>query len=213
MKRNKKWIALGSILAILLVVTVIPTYSWLSSQTDPVVNSFAGGTISLKLDEARVDEHGKQLTGDKAERVTGNSYQYVAGAVLDKDPTPTVLRGSEECYVFLCVENQLTDKFSLDYDTESWLKIGEKGNKTVYAYKEKIDALHAEKDVVLSPIFTKVTVSESLTSEDVTQLGQKNLNVVAYAVQTASLKNNDAIDMAVTNFLGEGITPDYVEIK
>lgn len=213
MKRKKKWIAMGSLLAILLVVTVIPTYSWLSSQTDPVVNSFAGGTISIALDEAKVDENGQRITGDKAERVTSNSYKYVAGAVLDKDPTPTVLKGSEECYVFLCVENQLNDKFAINYDTESWLKVGEKGDKTVYAYKSKVNALHAEKDVALDPIFTEITVSEALTSDDVKQLGKKNLNVTAYAVQTASLKSDVAIDLAVVNFLGEEITPVYVEIK
>ena len=124
-----------------------------------------------------------------------------------------MLKGSEECYVFLCVENQLNDKFAINYDTESWLKVGEKDDKTVYAYKSKVNALHAEKDVALDPIFTEITVSEALTSDDVKQLGKKNLNVTAYAVQTASLKSDVAIDLAVVNFLGEGITPIYVEIK
>ena len=111
------------------------------------------------------------------------------------------------------MENQLNDKFAINYDTESWLKVGEKDDKTVYAYKSKVNALHAEKDVALDPIFTEITVSEALTSDDVKQLGKKNLNVTAYAVQTASLKSDVAIDLAVVNFLGEGITPVYVEIK
>ena len=61
---------------------------------------------------------GKAITGEGARRVTANRYKYIAGAVLDKDPTPTVLKGSEECYVFLCVENGLTDQFTMDDSTE-----------------------------------------------------------------------------------------------
>ena len=212
-KHKKKWILAGSLLAVLLVVTVIPTYSWLFSQSDPVVNTFAGGTIKIKLDEAKVDKDGKKLTGEEAERVTANSYKYVAGAVLDKDPTVSVIKGSEECYVFVCVENQLTDKFTIDLDTEPWIKVAADGEKTVYAYKEKVDAREAEDDVNLPAVFTTVTVSEDLTAEDVEALGEKKLNVTAYAVQTGSLKSDAAIDMAVLNFLGEDITADHVEIK
>lgn len=212
-KHKKKWILARSLLAALLVVTVIPTYSWLFSQSDPVVNTFAGGTIKIKLDEAKVDKDGKKLTGEEAERVTANSYKYVAGAVLDKDPTVSVIKGSEECYVFVCVENQLTDKFTIDLDTEPWIKVAADGEKTVYAYKEKVDAREAEDDVNLPAVFTTVTVSEDLTAEDVETLGEKKLNVTAYAVQTGSLKSDAAIDMAVLNFLGEDITADHVEIK
>ena len=212
-KHKKKWILARSLLAVLLVVTVIPTYSWLFSQSDPVVNTFAGGTIKIKLDEAKVDKDGKKLTGEEAERVTANSYKYVAGAVLDKDPTVSVIKGSEECYVFVCVENQLTDKFMIDLDTEPWIKVAADGEKTVYAYKEKVDASEAEDDVNLPAVFTTVTVSEDLTAEDVEALGEKKLNVTAYAVQTGSLKSDAAIDMAVLNFLGEDITADHVEIK
>lgn len=212
-KHKKKWILARSLLAALLVVTVIPTYSWLFSQSDPVVNTFAGGTIKIKLDEAKVDKDGKKLTGEEAERVTANSYKYVAGAVLDKDPTVSVIKGSEECYVFVCVENQLTDKFTIDLDTEPWIKVAADGEKTVYAYKEKVDAREAEDDVNLPAVFTTVTVSEDLTAEDVEALGEKKLNVTAYAVQTGSLKSDAAIDMAVLNFLGEDITADHVEIK
>ena len=76
-----------------------------------------------------------------------------------------------------------------------------------------MDAREAEDDVNLPAVFTTVTVSEDLTAEDVEALGEKKLNVTAYAVQTGSLKSDAAIDMAVLNFLGEDITADHVEIK
>lgn len=212
---NKKRLTLGVALAMIcLLAVVLPTYSWLASKSETVVNKFAGGTISVTLDEAKVDTDGKKLTGDQAERVTSNNYKYVPGAVLDKDPTPTVLKGSVECYLFLCVENELTDQFEIDYDTDSWKPVATQGNKTIYAYVSKVNASDSAQDVTLKPIFAQVKVSESLTSDDIKNLGEKRLNVTAYAVQTASLDAKAAIDYGVKAFFGEDAKPDqYIEFK
>ncbi len=210
MKKRKNLIAIGAVLAILLVVTVVPTFSWLSAQSERVVNTFAGGAISILLDESPVGTDGKKVEGA---RTIGNSYKYKAGAVLDKDPAVTVIKGSEECYVFLCVENELTDDFKINYDTDSWLKVAQSGEKTVYAYKQKVNVLEADEDKMLEPIFTTVTVSADLTSEEIAELGEKTLAVTAYAVQTESLTSAEAIDLAVANFLGKGVSADHVTIN
>lgn len=77
-KHKKKWILAGSLLAVLLVVTVIPTYSWLFSQSDPVVNTFAGGTIKIKLDEANVDKEG--FVSSRHQRCDGRwASDYING--------------------------------------------------------------------------------------------------------------------------------------
>lgn len=201
MRKSQKAMITGGMLAVIAVCTVAPTLSWLSDKTDPVVNTFAGGAISIKLDEALVDTDGKALTGDDAQRVTNNSYKYVPGSVLDKDPTPTVLKGSEECYVFMCVENNLNDKFSINYDTNSWQQVAKADNKTVYIYSETINAEHSEADVMLNPIFTQVTVSTELTSSDIKALGEKTLTATAYAIQAKSIDKDTAINLAVSQFL------------
>lgn len=209
MKRRKGLITIAALLVIAIVAAVAPTYSWLSAQSDKVVNTFAGGAISILLDESPVGTDGKKIEGN---RTTANSYKYKAGAVLDKDPRVTVIKGSEECYVFLCVENGLNDKFAINYDTSSWLKVAESGEKSVYAYKQRVNALEATENKVLEPIFTTVTISEDLTSEDILQLGQRTLSVTAYAVQTEPLTSAEAIDIAVANFLGEGVAANHVTI-
>ena len=208
MKKRKRLITGAALLVICLAAAVLPTYSWLSSKSETVVNKFAGGTISIAMDEAKVDADGKKIEGEDAQRVTSNSYKYTAGAVLDKDPTPTVIKGSDECYVFVCVENQLSDKFSINYDADSWKSVATQGDKTVYAYVKKVAAKEAEKDITLPPVFNQVKVSENLTSEDIENLGEKNLNVTAYALQTASLDSKEAIDIAVKAFLGEDAKAD-----
>lgn len=210
MRKSKNYLIMLLMIAVICVSVISPTFSWLSSQSEKVVNTFAGGAISIILDEAPVDTQGKEIPG---ERVTSNNYKYVAGVELDKDPTPTVLKGSDSCYVFLCVENELNELFSLNIDTVSWIKVAESDGKTLYAYNAIVDASDAQEDVKLTPIFTKVSVSEDLTAEDIEELGEKTLCVTAYAVQSEAMSASGAIDIAMAQFMPEGTVPTYIEIN
>ncbi len=198
MKKSKKFLV--SFLAVIVIAASLaaPTYSWLSSKSEKVVNTFAGGAITVTVDEAQVDTNGKRIEG--GERVIANSYKYAAGAVLDKDPTPTVLKGSVPCYVFLCVDNGLNNLFSMNINTDDWSAVAEEDSKTIYIYKETVDAEHSAEDIMLSPIFTQVTVSKELTQDDVAELGEKKLNVTAYAIQTEALSQQEAITEACGQF-------------
>ncbi len=198
MKKSKKFLV--SFLAVIVIAASLaaPTYSWLSSQSEKVVNTFAGGVITVTVDEAQVDTNGKRIEG--GERVIANSYKYAAGAVLDKDPTPTVLKGSVPCYVFLCVDNELNNLFSMNINTDDWSAVAEEDSKTIYIYKETVDAEHSAEDIMLSPIFTQVTVSKELTQDDVAKLGEKKLSVTAYAIQTEALSQQEAITEACGQF-------------
>lgn len=198
MKKSKKFLAAFMAVIIIAACIAAPTYSWLSSRSEQVVNTFAGGAITITVDEAQVDTDGKKIDG--GERVVANSYKYAAGSVLDKDPTPTILKGSVECYVFLCVENQLDDLFSMDINTADWTKVSEESGKAIYIYKETVDAENADEDITLSPIFTQVTVSKELTQDDVSRLGEKNVNVTAYAIQTEALTQEEAVNEACGQF-------------
>lgn len=210
MKRSKKFLVFMISVALVTAISMMPTLSWLSDKSEKVVNTFAGGAISIILDEAPVDAHGQQIEGD---RVTSNSYKYVAGVTLDKDPTPTVLQGSDPCYVFICIENELNDLFALNIDTESWKQVAQADGTTLYIYASSVDASKAPQDIVLKPIFTQVKVSEELTQQDIQSLGERSLNATAYAVQTAELTSAEAIDLAVAEFMPEGTVADYVEIS
>lgn len=198
MKQSKKYLI--AVMSVVMIFTSLaaPTYSWLSSKSEKVVNTFSGGSISVIVDEAQVDPDGKKIVD--GERVTSNNYKYTAGSVLDKDPTPTVLKGSDPCYVFLCVENELNNLFSINIDTESWINVANENDKAVYIYYTTVDAENADDDIVLNPIFTQVAVSQDLTQDDVAELGETTLNVTAYAIQTEALSEKDAIDIASAQF-------------
>ena len=94
MKRSKPLVL--ALCAVLLVVgTILGTVAYLQ-DTASVVNTFTVGNVHLKLDEAVVDEKGEP-TGGRTE--TGNAYHLIPGETYTKDPTVTVLKGSEESYV------------------------------------------------------------------------------------------------------------------
>ncbi len=211
--KKLKYVLLGALIsAVVATSVVVPTIAWLSSASDEVVNTFEGGEITVTIDEAPVDGNGKRTDGD---RVTGNNYKFVAGSVLDKDPTPTIKKGSVKSYVFVCVENENSDVFSLNINDTAWLKVAETGGKTLYAYSTQVDASQADADVVLTPVFTQVTVSEDLTSERLAELKaitpRQFIKSQAFAIQAEAITKNTAIDKAVEQF---GLTGsvNYVEI-
>ena len=211
--KKLKYVLLGALIsAIVATSVVVPTIAWLSSKSEEVVNTFEGGEITVKIDEAHVDENGKEKDGD---RVTSNNYRFVAGSILDKDPTPSIKKGSIESYVFVCVENENSDVFSVNIDNTAWLKVAETGGKTLYAYSTKVDASKATEDMVLTPVFTKVTVSQELTSEQLEQMKQISskqfIKSQAFAIQSEAIGKNTAIDKAVEQFSMTG-TVTYVDI-
>ena len=192
-------IAAAAVIVVLILGVAPATYSYLTASSKTVVNTFAGGAISLTLDEAKVDTDGVLIEGEP--RVQENTYKVVPGAELYKDPTVTVLEGSEVCYVYLYVENPLDENyFTLDYSSD-WIEVAVAGTKTLYVYKTTVDA--SDGDVALTPIFTTVTVSDELTSDQIEAMGEVQIEVQAYAVQAADVDTATGILMAADYFEAE----------
>lgn len=186
-QRNKKNAMIKKIAvmfaAVVLVVaaTIGGTLAWLTATSDTVTNTFTVGDINIKLDEKDIDDS----TAD-ADRDTANAYKIIPGGTSEKDPTVTVLKGSEKCYVYVTVENQLvlgnTVVGSLNIETNDWVQVATSGNKTLYRYKEIVDALSAEQK--LTAVFTTVTYSSSITKENIETLKDKKIVINAYAHQS-----------------------------
>lgn len=105
MKANKKALALVLCALMLVAASVFGTLAYLT-DTDAVTNTFTVGHVDILLDEADVDENGVVETDDKGEelpRVTGNDYHLVPGHSYVKDPTVTVIDGSEESFIRMIV--------------------------------------------------------------------------------------------------------------
>lgn len=85
-----KVIAMTFAVALLLVGLVSGTLAWLTAQTTAVVNTFSTSDINVELKE------------------TTTVYKMVPGCEISKDPKAKVLKGSEECWLFVEITKNST---------------------------------------------------------------------------------------------------------
>ena len=232
MKKNnrKKLLALMMALALMVGCMVGGTLAWLIATTDPVENTFVAGNINIVLQEHTVDlvtgKINSALAGTADEFTpTGNkNVKLLPGRVIDKDPTVTVLAGSEPCYVrmYMIIDygEQADGKYVYE-DTAGWFNINSSwipgeymidsvngaalGHILEFTYTDVVDASN---DVVKLPaLFTEITIPSNLTSEQYTSLAECSVVVVAQAVQAAGF--NDAQEAFTASGRPEGIE-EYV---
>lgn len=120
--KTKTKALLMSLCAVLLVAaSVLGTMAYLTDSKD-VKNTFTVGNVTIKLDEAKVDEKGnlvKNQDDTLADRVTRNEYKLLPGHTYVKDPTVTVLAPSVESYVRMKVTfNKATELIKICTDPE-----------------------------------------------------------------------------------------------
>lgn len=100
--KKSKVLALTLCAALLVATTVLGTMAYLTSQAS-VTNTFTVGQVVITMDEAKVETDGTPIAG--ADRVTANVYHLIPGKSYTKDPTIHVDAKSEDCYLFVKVEN------------------------------------------------------------------------------------------------------------
>lgn len=192
MKTTKKAL-LALVCAVALVFgSVFATYAYLTDTTDAVTNTFTVGNVAITLDEADVDGSKTNVTTEG--RDMKNTYKLVPGVNYAKDPTVHIVKGSEECYVFVKVTNGLGQNEAADGSTKvdgnvyknianqmnenGWKQLD--GVSGVYYLNEKVNAVESKKDidkVVFTEFMVANTVKEDTTVSDIV--------VEAYAVQAA----------------------------
>lgn len=158
-------------LALVCCCVIGGTIAWLTDKTDAVTNTFTVGNISIELTES-----------------TGTAYKIVPGCDIAKDPKVTVEADSENCYLFVKVDEANWPAFTETDGTtrkvnyalaEGWTLV--EGQTNVY-YREVTNITADQEFQVLAN--DKVTVSENLTKEELNQIETApTLTFTAYAVQ------------------------------
>lgn len=208
-KKNKniKVVALLVVLMLLIGGTIGGTLAWLVATTDPVVNTFTVGNITITLDEASIAEANR------------GSIKMVPGAKIVKDPAVTVVGGSEACWLFVKVEAENTTNF-LSYSVRTgegeWKELD--GVDGVYyrqvsasADDQQFYILAGEGDAAYKNGY--VTVLSTVTKEMMDKLAKgeienPKLTFTAYAVQSENNSFNAAQAWNVANGLNpDGTTP------
>jgi len=213
--------------AVLLVsISVSATLAYLTSKTEVVTNTFSVGSVNITLDEAKVDEYG--VANNNVARVQTNTYKLVPGHTYTKDPTVHVAKGSEECYLFVKVENGISDieadvviTTTGENNTQTPETIGKIANQlTKYGWHQlEITKADGTKETVdnVYYYFNKVDARETAVDKlvffqfkvdgeaDIASCANASITVQAYAVQADGF--NTALEAWNATATGFGKTP------
>lgn len=183
--KSKITIIIISILSICSFI-IGTSVAWLSSKTDTVINTFTYGDINIKIEESD--------TGDNDNNEFTNEYIMLPGNTITKDPKITVLKNSEDSYLFIEIKkSQNFDNFMTYELVSDWTLLANTNN----VYYKEVSKKDADQEFYIIKD-NKVTVKETVTKTMLNELdknGQTNyptLSFTAYAVQRDS--GIDAID-------------------
>ena len=120
----------------------------------------------------------------------------IPGDVLDKKPVVTVEKGSEACYVYVLIDNQLGDAAAYNIGSE-WARVGESDTKVLYRYNTIINVTDADEDEALT-VFTTLTFADSLVWVEDDEKPTGDVVISAYAHQSDNTDVNTANNAAIT---------------
>lgn len=200
MKTKNKALLLALCAVSLVTASVLGTMAYLTS-TDKVENTFTVGSVAITMDEKDVDD-----STPNADRDTANSYKLLPGQEYTKDPTIHVGANSEDCFLFVKVENEIAaieadgSKVASQMAAKGWAEVEGKG---VYVYVGTAEnasdplAVSASNNI---PVFEKIKIADSVNGDTLKTYENKTIKVTAYAVQKAGFENKTAAQIWTTAF-------------
>ena len=174
MKNAKKALLLALCAILLVVASVAGTLAYLTAD-DSVKNTFEVGKVTITLAETKVNEYGESTNEGTTD--VGNKYKLIPGRTYTKDPRITVGADSENCWLFVKIENGLGANATINGLAENgWTRIG---TTDYWAYAGTVVGANATVDV-----FDSFTYASSVA--DTTADAAKEIVVTAYAIQSDS---------------------------
>lgn len=150
------------------------TLAWLTSTTPAVTNTFTTSDIDITLTESNAVNNAA-------------SFKMIPGWTITKDPKVTVVKDSEDCWLFVKVEKSTNFGSFMDYEmADGWEQLTDKdGNNIDNVFCRKVTASTADQAFeVLKG--NQVTVKSDVTKANMNALTTATyptLTVTAYASQ------------------------------
>ena len=188
MKTKSKALILALCAVLLVTASVFGTMAYLTDNKK-VTNTFTVGSVAITLDEAKVDTDGKPV--ENANRVTDNTYKLLPGHEYTKDPTIHVDANSEDCFLFVKVENGIAgieaanDNVASQMAKNGWKLVTDQTNVYVYVGKTAgaTEPLAVE-DGEDFKVFEKIAIAgDTVDSNKLNEYKTAKITVTAYAVQ------------------------------
>lgn len=199
-KTKKRAIAIVLAAVLLISAVVGGTVAYLTSYpTSAVVNTFTVGKVDIDLKEHNLATNGSLGSNE----VTENTYNFMPGDKLNKDPFVKVLPGSEACWLFVKAyesNNVITvDKsqvkiitFNID-DTQEGELQWKQYNGTTDTWYCKVPANTSDAAVLYNIIKGRqISISDKITSDHINAMTGDNtpkLSFKAAAVQSANVND------------------------
>lgn len=165
-RKMRKMLLMVAAMALVLGLAIGGTVAWLVDTTPEVENTFTPSDVDITLSET-----------------TGTEYKMVPGDTIEKDPKVTVVAGSEDCWLFVKVDESTVLDDYISYEMAAgWTLVPNQTN--VYYYNG--DVTQGTAISVLAG--DEVTVNNDVTKADMAALKvagatQPTLTFTAYAVQ------------------------------
>lgn len=207
MKARKILVSLAA-LALVAAISIGGTLAYLTSQAD-VTNTFTVGKVAITMDETAVNTDGTALA-DTPRRTT-NDYHLLPGKTYTKDPQIHVTTGSEDCYLFVTIKNDIAAIEDADNSVEEqmtakgWAKVtGVTGVENLYVYIGIEESASAPKTVAAGAdvtVFEKIVIKGDVTNTGLESYAGKTITVNAYAIQAEGFSGKTAAQIwAATGF-------------
>lgn len=144
-KKNSgtKVVAILLAVSLLIGIGVGGTLAWLLDTTDPVTNTFTVGKVDIDLEEHSYDPANQNKVTTTVDNA--NDYPLIPGTSYGKDPKVTVTTDSEDCYLFIRIQeinnpaSYLDYKYNLDLGTsdqaDDWTLIEDNNNGDKVYYR------------------------------------------------------------------------------
>lgn len=196
MKTKSKALILTLCAVLLVAASMLGTMAYLTSQ-DQVVNTFTVGSVAITLDEAKANPDGSLVAG--AARVKANSYKLLPGHEYKKDPTIHVDANSEDCFLFVKVENEIADiekagtEVAEQMAKNGWVTV--EGQTKVYVYVGKTTGATNPATVQAGTnvdVFEKLAIDGNVDNNTLNGYAGKTIKVTAYAVQKDGFEGKSA---------------------
>lgn len=169
---KKKILAACLVVCLLATAVIGTTLAYFTDKTQTKTNTFTMGNVDIELAEKQWDE----------EYPEGIAHVQPSQQIT-KDPTVTVVKGSEDCYVFVKLEKGTNvDKYlsySIDTGDTGWTPLGE-DYEGIYYRSYTTDT---ENDVP----YTVLTNNQVTVKPDVAGVAEGDdltLSFTAYAIQS-----------------------------
>lgn len=177
MGKKTKALLLALCAVALVVTTVFSTMAYLTSN-DSVTNTFTVGKVAITLDEAKANPDGTLVPN--ADRVQANSYKLLPGHSYAKDPTVHVAADSENCYLYVKVENGINtiedtaNPIAAQMETNGWKLLA---GTNVY-YKEAAVAGGTN-----HVVFSSFKIAGGVKNDVLKTYATAKVTITAYAIQ------------------------------